>query len=496
MRIGILAFLHESNTFCPQPTTRQSFEQNTLLAGESIRQQLADSHHEVGGFFGGLEEAGATAVPLYAARAIPSGTIRADDYSQIVNELLQSVRDAGPLDGILAAPHGATVSEEFPDADGQWLSELRQLVGPDLPIVATLDAHANLSPLMVNNVNAIVAYRTNPHLDQRARGEEAAQLLTRMLRKEVRPVMRAVFPPVAISIEQQCTEEAALQPLYELANRQLEQPGILTNSILLGFPYSDVAEMGSAAIVVTDGDEALAESSVAALGQQMWQMRKAFVGDLIAAPDAVAWAASGPRTCLLDMGDNVGGGSAADGTEVLQALIDQKTPRSFVCLFDEAAQRMCREAGVGSTVTCSVGGHTDDQHGSPVEVTLQVTGLYDGVFRESEPRHGGISEFDQGPTAICESATGQTLMLTSRRMVPFSLQQLRSCGLKPESFQVLVAKGVNAPIAAYEEVCDRFIRVNTCGSTTADMHQLNYQHRRKPLFPLESDFDWDGENTQ
>ena len=98
--------------------------------------------------------------------------------------------------------------------------------------------------------------------------------------------------------------------------------------------------MGSAAIVVTDGDEALAESSVAALGQQMWQMRKAFVGDLIAAPDAVAWAASGPRTCLLDMGDNVGGGSAADGTEVLQALIDQQTPRSFVCLFDEAAQRI------------------------------------------------------------------------------------------------------------------------------------------------------------
>lgn len=496
MRIGILAFLHESNTFCPQPTTRQSFEQNTLLAGEAIRRQLADSHHEIGGFFAGLEQEDATAVPLFAARALPSGTIVAADYRQIVNELLQAVRDAGPLNGILAAPHGATVSEEFPDADGQWLHELRQLVGPDLPIVATLDAHANLSPLMVRSVDAIVAYRTNPHLDQRARGQEAAHLLARTLRREIRPVMRAVFPPLAISIEQQCTEEAALQPLYEFADQQLNESRVLTNSILLGFPYSDVTEMGSSAIVVTDNDEALAEFSVSQLGQQMWQMRESFVGDLMSAADAVAQAASGPRTCLLDMGDNVGGGSAADGTEVLHALIEQLVPQSFVCLYDETAQQQCREAGVGGSVRCNVGGHTDNQHGTPVPVELTVTGLFNGVFRESEPRHGGISEFDQGPTAVCKTATGQTLMLTSRRMVPFSLQQLRSCGLDPEAFQVLVAKGVNAPIAAYQEVCSRFIRVNTCGSTSADMHQLNYQHRRTPLFPLETGLEWNGENTQ
>jgi microcystin degradation protein MlrC len=490
MRIGILAFLHESNTFCPQPTTMESFEQNTLLTGEAIREQLQDAHHEIGGFFAGLKSEDVTAVPLFAARALPSGRIVAADYRRLVDALLATVRECGPLDGILAAPHGATVSEEYPDADGQWLSELRQLVGPDLPIVATLDAHANLSELMVDAVNAIVAYRTNPHLDQRARGEEAARLLVQTVRGQVRPVMRAAFPPVAISIEQQCTDEPALQPLYQCADRQLQEPGVLSNSILLGFPYSDVQEMGSAAIVITDNDECLAESCIRQLAEQMWQMRAAFVGELVTVADAVTDARSGPRTCLLDMGDNVGGGSAADGTEILEELIKQQVPRSFVCLYDRPAQEACRRAGVGAEITLEIGGRTDDQHGLPVPVKLTVCGLSDGRFSESEPRHGGISEFDQGPTVVAETQTGQTVMLTSRRMVPFSLQQLQSCNLNPSDFQILVAKGVNAPIAAYREVCDRFIRVNTRGSTCADMKQLNYMHRRKPLFPLESDFEW------
>ena len=136
-------------------------------------------------------------------------------------------------------------------------------------------------------------------------------------------------------------------------------------------------------------------------------------------------------------------------------------------------------------MTLSVGGKTDQLHGAPIEVAVTVRSLHEGQFRESQPRHGGITEFDQGRTALCETDSGLTLMLTSLRMVPFSLQQLISCGLDPRQFRILVAKGVNAPIAAYREVCDRFIRVNTPGSTCADMTQLEFVHRRRPMFPFE-----------
>ncbi|MCA9032215.1 MAG: M81 family metallopeptidase [Planctomycetaceae bacterium] len=488
MRIGLIALLHESNTFSHQPTTLESFRQNLLLTGEPIRQALADAHHEVGGFFAGLDEAGAEAVPLFAARALPSGTIAAADFDTLVSMMLAAVRAAGKLDGILVAPHGATVSENFPDADGHWLSVLRKVVGDALPIIGTLDAHANLSPLMVDSCDALVAYRTNPHLDQRARGIEAARLMVQTVRGEISPVMAAAYPPMAISIDRQCTDEPHLKPLYSLADEKLKAEGVLSNSILLGFPYADVAEMGSAVIAVTNGDNSSAQRVANQLAENMWSIRYELAGEFTSVDDALTQCADiSHRICLLDMGDNVGGGSAADGTELLAALHERRLGPAFGCIYDPASVQACEQAGVGQRVRLTVGGKTDNLHGSPIDVEVTVRSLCDGKFTEPQPRHGGIREFDQGRTAICETDAGLTLMLTSLRMVPFSLQQLYSCGVDPRQFRLLVAKGVNAPIAAYRDVCEQFIRVNTLGSTCADMSRLTYEHRRRPLFPLEQD---------
>lgn len=491
MRIGIIAWLHESNTFSNQSTGVDSFQQNLLVTGTGVRRALEGSHHEVGGFFAALDAGGATAVPIFAARALPSGPIEAQAFDQLLHMMLNELQNADRLDGILIAPHGATVSENFPDADGHWMSVLKQSVSSQVPIIGTLDAHANLSPLMVKSADALIAYRTNPHLDQRARGMEAAKMIMQTVRGIINPQMAAVFPPLAISIERQCTDEAWLQPLYRLADAQLQQPGVLSNSILLGFPYADVAEMGSSVITVTDGDQALAQELAAQLAGQMWSLRDNFHGTMLSPAEAVAGAMSSPeRTCLLDMGDNVGGGSSADGTILLAEFRRQKTKNAFVCLFDPEAVDQCREAGTGSSLSLSLGAKTDRLHGDPVLLTVTVRSLHEGRFREEQPRHGGITEFDQGRTAVCETAEGLTVMLTSRRMVPFSLQQLYSCGLDPNSFHILVAKGVNAPIAAYRDVCPAFLRVNTPGSTSADMSTLPYQHRRRPLYPLEPDTTW------
>jgi microcystin degradation protein MlrC len=490
-RIGVVALLHESNTFSVQPTDLASFRQNLLAVGGEVREALNGSHHEVGGFFAGVDAAGAEAVPLFAARALPSGTIQTDAFDTLVETMIDAVRQL-PLDGLLVAPHGATVSENHRDADGYWLSRLREVVGPKVPIIGTLDAHANLSPLMVDSCDALIAYRTNPHLDQRDRGLEAARLLVATLRGEIRPVMSAVFPPLAISIERQCTDEPPLANCCAFAAEQRALEGMLSNSILLGFPYADVAEMGAAAIAVTDGDAELADRAATALAERLWQTRDRLASDFISPEQAVAQCReSDVRTCLLDMGDNVGGGSSADGTELLSVIHRQQVGPAFGCLYDPEAVAASEQAGAGNELRLAVGGKTDNLHGEPMDVTVRVVSLHDGRFREDQPRHGGITEFDQGRTAICETEHGLTLMLTSRRMVPFSLQQLSSCGLDPRRFRILVAKGVNAPIAAYADVCDRFIRVDTRGSTSANLSRLSYEHRRRPMFPWEPSAEFD-----
>jgi microcystin degradation protein MlrC len=276
-----------------------------------------------------------------------------------------------------------------------------------------------------------------------------------------------------------------------VAHRQLGEERVLSNSIVLGFPYADVEEMGTSTIVVTDDAPALADRLAGELAHCLWTRRHDLVGRFVTVETALDQCVQldGP-VCLLDMGDNVGGGSPADGTFLAHEIHQRRLPRSFVCLYDPDAVRQAEQAGLGQTVSLRIGGNTDACHGQPLAATFRVRSVHDGRFREGQVRHGGLASFDQGRTVVVETDYGMTVMLTSRRMVPFSLQQLRSCRLDPSEFKILVAKGVHAPVPAYREVARHFIRVNTPGSTCADMTRLAFRHRRRPMFPFEWQTEW------
>lgn len=491
-RVGILALIQESNTFLPGKTTFEHFRQDIVLAGEDVRRHFASAHHEVRGFFDGLAQAGLDAVPIFAARAYPFGTIEAAAFDRLIALMLEELQHAGRLDGLLVAPHGATVAENYPDADGHWLSLVRQAVGPQVPIIGTLDPHVNLSAKMVTATDALLGYRTNPHVDQEQRGLEAAELMARTLRGAVRPTQAASFPPMAINIERQCTSEPPLSAVVAEFEAARGRKGVLAASLMLGFPYADVAEMGSSALVVTDNNPALAQTVANQLGEAMWSQREGLAGSFLSAEEAVTRAKSLPGPiCLLDMGDNVGGGSPANGTWLAHELHRQGVGPSFVCLYDPTAVVQAEALGVGSRVRLSVGGRTDELHGPPFHAVFVVKFVGDGQFSEDQVRHGGFTSFDQGRTVIVETDDGLlTIMLTSRRVPPFSLKQLTAFGLSPQSFHVLVAKGVNAPLAAYAPVCASILRVNTRGVTMADMTQLPYHHRRRPMYPFERETTW------
>jgi microcystin degradation protein MlrC len=491
MRIGIIGLLHESNTFISAPTTIDNFRQNVLATGDEIRAKFDGGHHEISGFLGELDASpGVETVPIFAARATPSGVISAATVDELLAMMEQSFRAAGKLDGLLLAPHGAAVSESFPDLDGHWLSLVRAWVGREMPIISTIDPHANLSQQMVAATDALIAYRTNPHLDQRARGVEAACLLLRTLRGEVKPTQAAVMPAVSINIERQNPAAPPCKPLYDLADRMLAEPGVLSDSIVLGFPYADVAEMGTSFIAVTDNTPDRARQLAQQLADHLLTNRDDFVGEFISIDDAIAKLRSAEKpVLLLDMGDNVGGGSPGDGT-LLAVALHRANIRAFVCLYDPHTVIECDRKGIGATIASTVAGRHDPTLGPPLKIPLKIRSLHDGQFTEPQPRHGGMTNHDMGRTVIVESTgtdTPLTLMLTSRRIMPSSLRQLTHCNLNPDNFGVLVAKGVHAPVAAYAPVCRTIIRVNTPGPTTADMRQLTYKNRRRPMFPFESE---------
>ncbi|HIK57497.1 MAG TPA: M81 family peptidase, partial [Nitrospinaceae bacterium] len=315
--------------------------------------------------------------------------------------------------------------------------------------------------------------------------------MVKMLRGEINPCQKAVFPPFIMNIEKQCTTETPCKELYELTEKLRERDGILSISILQGFPYADVSEMGSALLAISDGDDGSAEKVLEELSEKLWNSRSQFDGagvDLETAMESMKKITG--RTCLLDMGDNVGGGSPADGTLLAKALITHMVEHSFVCLYDPYATELACSAGIGQSVMLQIGGKTDSNHGPPITAEVKVHGIYSGKFEEKQPRHGGFSSFDQGKTAVVKNNSGLTVMLTTKRMAPFSLEQLYSCGLNPEEFDVIVAKGVNSPLGAYQEVCSHFIRVDTPGVTSANLDYFDYKFRRRPMYPFEKDFDW------
>lgn len=492
MRVGIIAFLHESNTFIREATTLEHFERDALIEGEEVRNRFADAHHEVGGFFGGLADAKIEAVPLFAARALPHGPVTAGAFAAISERIERAIDRAGPLDGLLIAPHGAMVAESEPDADGAWVARVRARVGPDCPIIATLDLHANLSERLVASTDAILAYRTNPHLDQRVRGLEAATLMMFTLRGQIRPTMAAVHLPMAVNIESQATSEQPCRALVERASRARLDDRLLSVSLVLGFPYADVPQMGASVIAVTNNDPDRARRSAESIAADWWDRRREFTGHLVGVEDALDRAEQLEGTIgLFDMGDNVGGGSPADGTILAHALLARPALRpALVAIYDPEAAAQARAAGVGAKVRLAVGGKTDDRHGPPLVADFTVQGTFDGTFRETEPRHGGITTFDQGPTALVATEDGLSILINSRRTAPFSLAQLTSCGIDPKSFRILVAKGVHAPRAAYAPACQHLIRVDTPGSTSANLSHFTYAHRRKPMFPFEPEAEW------
>ncbi len=486
MRIAIGGIMHESNTFAPMLTDRRRFEEGSLTRGEALRTVWSEAHHEVGGFLAGAERNGYELAPTTMAWATPAGPVDDAVIDEVVDEIIDGCRRAS-ADGLLLALHGAMVSRRHPDADGEVLRRLRVALGEDLPIVATLDYHANVSTAMAEHADALIGYQTYPHIDQRQRGLDAAELVVRAVRGEVRPVVELAKPPMILNLLGQETDREPLRSLMAEARAAERRPGLLSVSLMAGFPYADVPEMGPSVIVVADGDRAAARALASELEGRMWDARHDLFVPCPGPEEAVRLALATDRrpVVLVDLGDNVGGGSAGDGTVLLAELLRQGASGAVVVLHDPDAARDAFRVGVGGRFERAVGGRVDRLHGAPVPLRGVVRSLHDGTWVEDQPRHGGRRRNDQGPTAVVEVEGPNLLVLNSLRTPPFSLGQLTSLGIDPARQAILVVKAAIAYKAAYGPIAGQVIAVDTPGLTAIDPARFPFRQIRRPLFPLD-----------
>jgi microcystin degradation protein MlrC len=485
MRVIVGGISHESNTFLERLTGREAFAQGSTTRGAALLEAWQGTNSEVAGFAEEAAVQGLELVPTLLAWAMPAGRVADDAFEALVGELLERIAAAGPVAGVLLCLHGALATERYQDGDGEVLRRVRALVGPSVPIAATLDFHANVSPLMAEQADILVGYDTYPHVDLRERGRECAALLARTLRGEVRPALALSKAPLVPNILRQATEAGPMATLIALAHAAEAEPGLLSVSVTAGFPYADVECLGLGCLALADGDHARAQAVADRITAWAWENRHAFAADAPGPTEAVAQALASPRgpVVLVDVGDNVGGGTPGDGTFLLAELLAREAQGAVVMLADPEAVAQAIAAGVRSEVTLAVGGKVDAHHGPPVTVRGRVRLIADGVYQNRGPMRDGIVD-DMGRTVVLQCG-GLTLILTERKMPMWNLEQLRALGIEPTRQRVIVVKAAIAHRAAYSPIAAAMIEVDTPGLTAPDIRRYHYHHAPRPLWPLD-----------
>ncbi len=386
MRIVTGAISHESSTFTPVPTTRASFgDRFGELRPDQIIPTCRGANIPTAGFIEGAEAHGFELIPTVFAEAHPSGPAPRVVFDSILEEMLELMKAAGPLDGVLLELHGAMVAEGISDADGHILRGVRRLVGDNIPIVAQLDIHSNVSPLMIEAADVLIGRESYPEVDMAERGRECADVLVRILREGLKPTMGLCQLPMIWGMNQVTAHppmKQAIERLHEIESR----PGVICASIATSFPLADIPEMGASVHVATDGDSVAAESLARELGAWIFERRADWQLATPSTREALKKAEMiGTHPAIFaDRNDNPGGGSPGDSTGVLKAFVEAGLKDACVLyIVDPEAIALCFEAGVGATLTLDVGAKSTPLQGQPVRMHTEVMALSQGEFRYS-----------------------------------------------------------------------------------------------------------------
>lgn len=488
MRFITGGIMHETHTFSAEPTTAATFPQ---YRGDECL-VYTGTNHSLGGVIDGCRAQGIDLTPTLFCDAFSTGTVTRDGFETLVDELAGRIGKALPADGVVLTLHGAMVADGYPDAEGEIVRRVREVVGPGLPIAVTLDLHANIGQLMVDGCDVVTCYDTYPHVDASARAQEAVDLLARTVRGEIRPTMALVKPPLMPVPQVQSTSQGPFKTLFDRAHAMEESGEALTVTLAPGFAYADVQDAGTSFLVTTDGDPAKAERLAMELAELAWSLRDQMIARNTPAADAVAEAIAFPEgpVMLIDVGDNIGGGTPGDATVLLAELLRQGAQEAVMVIADKEAVDAAVATGIGGTVTTTAGGKTDRLHGDPVPITGKVRLISDGRFILEGPENAGTVG-DMGRTAVVR-VDGVNLVLTSKKFAPGDQQQLKSVGIDPARQKIVVLKAAVRWRGGYGSIARHAVLVDTPGLGSVDLSRFDFKRIRRPIFPLDLETEWKG----
>jgi microcystin degradation protein MlrC len=493
MRVVLGGITHEANTFCPHVTNLADFEARWLRRGDAILEDWPNLRTEQSGALGVLTEApGCEVVPTLLARALSGAPMAQETLDTLLDELLAHIEATLPVDGVLLVLHGAMMSQTEPDATGYLLSRVRELVGPDVPIVGTLDLHANVTRRMVHEATALIGYHTAPHVDMYDTGRKAAQVLLAEVGGHLSPATALVRVPMLLPPE---NSTHSWGPLAEVIDRalQLEDEGAIVHAGIYPVqPWMDAEDVAASVVVITDGDPEAAKRHARALGAAFWARRGEFVTELISPDEAVKRALGrvAGTVVLCDSADATTSGSTGDSTAILAALL-RAMPLGAMALanvVDPRAVDQAIAAGIGATVDLQVGGCLAPQSFRPIRFTGYVKTISDGTFAFKGPGMRGVLHH-MGRTVVLVHGDIH-LVVMERGVSQWDPELYRSVGLDPLDARIVQVKSPMAFRAAYEGICDEVIVVAAPGAANPDLVALPWQHLGRPIYPLDPEMSW------
>ena len=512
-RVAIAGFFLECNRWSPV-TTPAMFEQSVDLAGDALAAQLRGERPrllpDTIGFVAAMDEAGPwVPVPTRVAGAQPGGPAEQPWFEALVGDIESRLRAAMPLDGVFITSHGAALTTALEDPDGELFSRIRAVVGPDVPVVAVLDLHANVTQKMTDALSALVAYRTNPHQDLRERGEEAAALMRRFLLEGPGCVALRKLPLVAPSTSQLIAPGTVYAQLIEEGQAALDAQ-VLNVSLFGGFALADSTTCGFAvAVTARQGARERAEQVAAQLAQRVWDERHRFVSRLVPLEQAVAQAVragleGGPALILADVADNPGGGAGGNTVDLLRALLQAGAQGVLLGVFTDAAlARQAHAEGVGAQFEAvfnrmqhdalpgAAGAASAFPGATRLSWQARVVALSDGRFLGRRGLVAGTQR-DMGPSALLELG-GVRVAVISQRQQLLDPAQLDVLGVELATVRTLVVKSRGHFRAAFEGFAppERILEVDCPGLTTPNLRTLAWRRLPRPIYPLDDDATWD-----
>ncbi|WP_366556581.1 M81 family metallopeptidase [Aquibaculum sediminis] len=485
MKIAVGGFQHETNTFAPTKADYAAFAEGggwpPVSRGEEVLAAVAGMNLPIAGFTEAARTAGHQVVPLTWAAASPSSYVTEDAFERICGQIIDDLAGLRGVDAVYLDLHGAMVTEHFQDGEGEILRRVRATVGRDLPVVTSLDLHANVTPEMVALSDGLVIYRTYPHVDMAKTGERAFVLLSGLL--QGRRCAKAYRPlPFLIPLTSGCTLIEPAASIYAALEEIEAEEGLASLSFACGFGPADIHHCGPS-VVAYGGDAAAVERAADRVQAMVAEQEAAFGGDILPAAEAVreARAVAGRRpgkpVVLADTQDNPGAGGDGDTVGLLEALVEQSAEGAVLgLLIDRESAERAHMAGVDSTVRLELGAKSGQPGHKPLVADFKVLRLGDGAFTCTGPFYEG-ARMRLGPMALLD-LNGVQIAVASKKVQAADMEMFRHLGVEPTERPIVAVKSSVHFRAHFQPVAERVIVAAAPGPNPVDHSLLTYRNLR------------------